>query len=97
MANKVTPNDIARFNELYYKLKTYAAVARETGFSASTVKKYIDPKWKPVDMTTVKRFYLGDVPEFSAARFLSTENWGELCIYSTQEKKEIEELWNEIS
>ena len=35
---KVTNEDIVRFNELYAKLKTYAAVARETGFSASTVK-----------------------------------------------------------
>ena len=38
---RVSPDDIIRFNNLYLELKTYAGVARETGFSASTVKKYI--------------------------------------------------------
>ena len=41
MASKVTNEDILRINELYYKHKTYAEVARQTGFAASTVKKYI--------------------------------------------------------
>ena len=41
MATKVTQEDKIRMNELYLKYKTYAEVARQTGFSASTVKKYI--------------------------------------------------------
>ena len=41
MARKVTEEDKILINELYIKLKTYAAVARETGFSPTTVKKYI--------------------------------------------------------
>lgn len=97
MANKVTPQDIQKINELYYKLKTYAAVARETGFSATTVKRYVDPNWKPVDPTKIKFFFLEDVPEFSPNKFLFTKDWGQLCIYSTEEKKEIEELWEELS
>ena len=43
MASKVTNEDILRINELYYKHKTYAEVARQTGFAASTVKKYVIP------------------------------------------------------
>ena len=45
MASKVTNEDILRINELYYKHKTYAEVARQTGFAASTVKKYVDKNW----------------------------------------------------
>ena len=45
MANKVTPDDILQMNSLYLELKTYAAVARKTGFSAGTVKKYIIPNF----------------------------------------------------
>ena len=47
MANKVTPDDILQMNTLYLELKTYAAVARKTGFSAGTVKKYIIPNFAP--------------------------------------------------
>lgn len=47
MANKVTPDDILQMNTLYLELKTYAAVARKTGFSAGTVKKYIIPNFTP--------------------------------------------------
>ena len=41
MAKKVQPDDIQKMLELYQSLGTYAAVAREVGFSASTVRKYI--------------------------------------------------------
>lgn len=47
MANKVTPDDILQMNILYLELKTYAAVARKTGFSAGTIKKYIIPNFTP--------------------------------------------------
>lgn len=96
MVNKVTPTDIAHFNELYYKLKTYAAVARETGFSASTVKRYIDPNWRPVDRTKFKHVYLQDVPKFDATPLAAADNFSELCIYSVAEKKQIEDLWEEL-
>ena len=42
----VTQADIKEMNRLYLELKTYAAVARVTGFSPSTVKKYIVPDFK---------------------------------------------------
>ena len=41
MANKVTQENIIEMNEIYLKVGTYAETARRTGFSASTVKKYI--------------------------------------------------------
>jgi len=47
MANKVTQDDILQFNLLYLELGSYAAVARKTGFSAGTVKKYIVENFTP--------------------------------------------------
>lgn len=96
MAKVVTPENIAQFNKLYYELKTYAAVARATGFSASTVSRYVDKNWKPVDESKIKRVRMADIPPFTPAGFRGVENFGTLCIYSTDEKYEIEELWNEL-
>ena len=97
MANKVTNEDILRMNELYYKHKTYAAVARETGFSASTVKKYIVPGWKPVEAANIKRFDMGRLPDFSSSAFKGIDNYGELCVLTEREQEEIKELWEELA
>jgi hypothetical protein len=97
MARKVTPEDIVQFNELYYKLKTYAAVARETGFSASTVSKYVDKNWRPVDKENIIRFKEEDLPEFSTEIFKGVENYGDLCVLSFEEIREINQLWEELS
>lgn len=97
MAKKVTPEDIIQFNELYFKLKTYAAVARETGFSASTVSKYVDKNWRPISKESVIRFKAEDLPEFSTEMFRGVRNYGDLCVLSEEEKKEIQELWKELS
>ena len=64
MASKVTNEDILRINELYYKHKVYAEVARQTGFSASTVKKYVDKNWTPVCAENIIRFDLAQLPDF---------------------------------
>ena len=99
MANKVTNEDVLRINELYYKHKTYAEVARQTGFSASTVKKYVIPGWAPVDDTKFVRFDLADLPDFEAATWLfrGINNYGNLCTLTDYEKEEIKELWEELA
>ena len=50
MAKKVNQSDIEQMNDLYLELGTYAAVARETGFSASTVKRYVIPGYQKVSI-----------------------------------------------
>lgn len=95
MANKVTQDDIKVFNEKYYACRNYSQVARETGFSASTVKRYIIPDWKPVDENTVQKFNQ-PLPEFDTSVF-RLENWGSLCELTEVEKEEIRKLQEEIS
>ena len=97
MARKVTTEDIKQFNELYCKYKSYAEVARQTGWSASTVSKYIDKNYKPVDTTQIIKFDLKkDMPEFSTDLFDGVENFGDLCILTDEEEEEIKKLWEEM-
>lgn len=97
MARKVTTDDIKQFNELYYELKSYAEVARRTGWSASTVSKYIDKNYKPVVAENIRRFNMNtDMPVFSTERFEGIENLGDLCVLSEEEKIELIELWKEV-
>ena len=70
---KVSKEDIIQMNELYQKLGSYAAVARETGFSASTVSKYVDKNYKKVDEATIIS-YQGDLKEFFVEEVSSYQN-----------------------
>ena len=99
MANKVTNEDILRINELYYKYKTYAEVARQTGFSAGTVKKYVKPGWQPVVVENIKKFDPSKIPDFQKAVeiFRGVQNYGNLCILTEREQEEIKELWGELA
>ena len=99
MASKVTNEDILRINELYYKHKTYAEVARQTGFSASTVKKYVIPGWQPVVVESIKKFDENSLPDFQKAVeiFRGISNYGNLCILTESESEEIKELWEELA
>ncbi len=99
MANKVTNEDILRINEIYYKTKVYAETARQTGFSASTVKKYVIPGWKPVAIENVIHFNLAELPNFTSAAelFQGINNYGNLCILTQTEQEEIKNLWKELA
>lgn len=99
MASKVTNEDILRINELYYKHKTYAEVARQTGFSASTVKKYVVPGWQPVAVENIIHFDLAELPDFTRAAelFKGIDNYGNLCMLTQREQEEIKNLWKELA
>ena len=94
MAKKVTEEDKVLMNELYIKLKTYAAVARETGFSPTTVKRYIIQNYVPKDSIQKNKFDL-EIPSIDYDLF-KVEDFGLLCVLSKEEKNEIEELWKEM-
>lgn len=97
MANKVTSEDILRINEIYYKTKVYAETARQTGFSASTVKKYVIKDWQPVAVENVIKFELNQIPEFDGSIFKGVDNYGELCVLTEREKEELTDLWKELA
>jgi len=99
MASKVTNEDILRINELYYKHKTYAEVARQTGFAASTVKKYVIPGWEPAKNDNIIRFDLVNLPNFFKVTplFRDVKNYGDLCVLSKEEKEEMKTLWEELA
>ena len=97
MANKVTQADIKLFNELYIKYKTYAEVARQTGWSTSTVKRYIVPGYVPEAQLVVQKFDDSLIPPISTIYFKGIKNFGDLCELADTERDEIALLWEEIS
>lgn len=90
----ITNADIKEINRLYAELKTYAAVARATGFSPSTVKKYVIPGYEVVEEKNIIRFDR-PLPEFDSSVF-RIDDWGALCELSDTEVEEIKVLWNEL-
>lgn len=95
MARKVTKEDQIEMNELYLKYKTYAEVARQTGFSASTVKKYIIPNFIPESQIEVKKF-IGVLPNDFIKLPTSLKEWEHLLKLTEEEKLEIEDIRKEI-
>ena len=96
MAHKVTNEDIKLMNEIYYRTKSYAETARQTGWSAGTVSKYVDKNFTPIAIENIKHFAMTDLPEFDPSPFDDVENFGDLCIMSAEEEEEIKELWKEL-
>ena len=91
MARTVIDQDkIKEINISYIKNKTYAAVARELGIAASTVKKYIIPKFT-LEVTEVK--FNKPIPE--ASEITMNYNDNDICTLSEEEFNEIKELWKE--
>lgn len=97
MANRVTSEDILRMNEIYYKTHVFAEVARQTGFSASTVRKYVDVNWKPVELDKIIKFDLNNLPEFDTTPFKHVSDYGAMCILDDEEIDQIRELWKELA
>lgn len=54
---RITPEEVKEFYRLYQKYGTYAAVAKETGRSASSVARYIKAaNLKPLQMAATQAF-----------------------------------------
>ena len=92
MANRVTNEDIVKINEIYQEVKTYAETARRTGFSASTVKKYINPNFQKIERTEKIEFNFETLSEYPTTGFA----WRELMLLSKEEIDEVAELRKEV-
>lgn len=99
MAKRVGQDDIKKINEIYYKTKNYAETARQTGFSASTVKKYIIADFIPTTEIDITHFFnlATDLPKFTTDLFIENEDWGALCELSEEEKEQMKEFWKELT
>jgi len=93
---RVNTLDIIKMNDLYLKYKNKAEVARQTGFSASTVAKYLIPNYVPTSEIKVIAFDSVVSKKVNKNRFELT-SWNSLLDLTEEEKKEIEELRKEVS
>lgn len=99
MGRLIVDNDlIIKMNELYLQIGTYAGVSRALGGSpsASTVKKYIVPGYKPQAEVIKISFSWEDVPKAKDIE-LKYSDFGDLCELVATENAEIEKLWEELS
>lgn len=94
----VTLEDITLMNELYKQIGTYAGVARQVGFSASTVAKYIQKDYIPKADIKIKKFS-SVIPKNTITLPASDKKleWKKLFSLSEQEIAEINELRMELS
>ena len=78
---KITNEQIVKMIELYEKLGTYAAVARELGVSATTVSRYIKQN------QTIKTYSLDtNVPEPTPIEYIPRD---QLLSFSTMTIEEV--------
>ena len=93
---RVTLEDIIQINSLYYKYKNKAEVARQTGWSAGTVSKYVDKNYQPIAAESMQHFS-SDILPLDEESIKNCLDIGAACILSNEEKIEIEQLWKELA
>lgn len=91
---RVTPQDIVNINELYLIHKVKAEVARQTGFSASTVAKYIIPDYKAEPINT--EYEKIEEKSVDVSIFL-IPNWNDLIVISDEERADMESMRGEAN
>lgn len=101
MARFLTDDDKLHIYNVYKRIGTYAGTARETGFSASTVRKYVQEFQSRetehnVDQSNWKRVYLSDL-DLNSKSLPIIYNIGEASILTEEEVQGVEELWEELS
>ena len=91
----VQPSDIIAMNEAYLKIGTYAGAARATGWSASTVKRYIIPDYKSkAEREPVEKIEFV-IPPADTLKY--PDSWSDFLTLSEEEIKGIKELQKTIS
>lgn len=88
---RVTQDDILKINQIYFETKNYAETARKTGWSASTVKKYVNLNFVPIVNDNIKNLNI-EIKNID----LTIEEIREKLILSEKDKAEIKELQKEI-
>ena len=89
---RVGPEDIIKINEAYLACGTYSGAAAASGWSASTVKKYVIPGYKSEQKVEVVDIELPPIEEI-ADKLLP---WYDLTCLTPEEEQEIKLLWKEM-
>jgi hypothetical protein len=96
MPRVITEQDKIQINELYVEYGTYAAVARQMGISASTVKKYVVSNYTPQEEITIQKFDKLIPNDFPCHFPVTIEQWENILKFEEQELTDIEALRKEI-
>ena len=89
---RVGPDDIIKINEAYLACGTYSGAAAATGWSASTVKKYIISNYKSEQKVEVVNIELPPIEEIAER----LPPWYDITCLTPEEEKEIKQLWKEM-
>lgn len=89
---RVTQGDIILMNEAYLACGTYSGAAKATGWSASTVKKYVIPDYKSEQKVEVVDIELPPIEEIADR----LPPWYDLTCLTPEEEQEIKQLWKEM-
>lgn len=92
MAKRVTEEDIKLMNEVYLLCGTYSGVAKATGWSASTVKKYIISNFKGESTHETVEISIPSVDD----TIIYLCNHDNLSCLTEEEKAEMKNLWKEV-
>ena len=88
---RVTQEDIVLMNEAYLACGTLSGAAKATGWSASTVKKYLIPDFKSEQKVEAANIELPPISK--VLEQLQSDN---LTCLRPDEEKEIKNLWKEM-
>lgn len=88
---RVTQEDIVLMNEAYLACGTLSGAAKATGWSASTVKKYLIPDFKSEQKVEAANIELPPI-----SKVLEQLQGDNLTRLRPDEEKEIKQLWAEM-
>ena len=89
---RVGPDDIIKINEAYLACGTYSGAAAATGWSASTVKKYVISDYKSEQKVEAVDIELPPIEEIAE----KLPPWYDITCLTPEEEKEIKQLWTEM-
>ena len=89
---RVGPDDIIKINEAYLACGTYSGAAAATGWSASTVRKYVISDYKSEQKVEAADIELPPIEEIAE----KLPPWYDITCVTPEEEKEIKQLWKEM-
>ena len=96
MAKRVTPEDIITINETYLLCGSYSATAKATGWSASTVAKYVDKNYKSSAESAPASPVQSIEPAALDVALEYLLNHSNLSCLTEQERADMKEIWRTL-